>query len=135
MNDKVIEFPKHKVVREIPQEVHQARQAKADQKFADAMVDELTGILITELDNFDVAVTDKEFSKDFILVIDALKAAVYRSFGLDHHLHDFIDNNVTLISDGMDGMTKDEIREKIDQVMRDLEEAKGQMDLDTDDDE
>ncbi len=135
MTDKVIEFPKHKVVRDVPAEVHLARQAKADQKFADAVVDELTGIMITELDNFSVEVASKEFSKDFILVIDALKAAVYRSIGLDHHLHDFIDKNVTLITDGMDGMTKEEIREKIDQVMRDLEEAKGQIDLDSDDEE
>jgi hypothetical protein len=135
MTDKVIEFPKHKVVREIPMEVHEARQAKADKKFADAIVDELTGFMITELDNFSIAVTDKQFSKDFILVIDALKAAVYRSVGLDHHLHDFIDKNVTLISDGLDGMTNDEIKEKIDQVMRELEEAKGQIDLDSDDEE
>ena len=118
MTDKVIEFPKHKVVRDIPAEVHIARQAKADQKFADAVVDDLTGMIITELDNFSVEVATKEFSKDFILVIDALKAAVYRSVGLDHHLQDFIDKNVTLITDDADGMSKEEIRKKIDQVMR-----------------
>lgn len=135
MTEKVIEFPKHKVVREVPEEVHQARQAKADQKLADSIVDDLAGLMITELDNFYVQVTDKQFSKDFILVMDALKAAVYRSFGLDHHLHEFIDKNITLISDGMDGLSKEEIREKIDQVMRELEEAKGKIDLDNDDED
>ena len=49
--EKVIEFPKNKVVRELPEEIHIARQAKADQKFADSVVDELAGFLLTELDN------------------------------------------------------------------------------------
>ena len=128
MSDKVIEFPKSKVVRDIPEEVHKARQAKADQKLADSIVDEITGFIITELDNYGVEVTDQQFAKDYILVIDSLKASVYRSFGLDHHLHDFIDKNVSLIKGDLDEMTDDEIREKIDQVIKELEEAKSQVD-------
>ena len=130
MTDKVIEFPKHKVVRDIPLEQMKARQAKADQKFADAIVDDLTGIIITELDNFQIEVKDKQFSKDLILVVDSLKAAVYRSFGLDHALHDFIDKNITLINGEFDDLTYEEIKEKIDQLMSELEEAKKKVDTD-----
>ena len=128
MTDKVIEFPKNKVVREIPEEVHIERQAKADQKLADTIVDEVAGLMITELDNYFVPVTEKQFAKDIILVVDALKAAVYRSFDIDHHLHPFIDDNVKLIEGDIESMSKEEIKEKIEKIMLELSEAKENID-------
>lgn len=133
MSEKVIDFPKNKVVREIPEEHLKARQAKADQKLADAIVDDTVGLLITELDNCFVAVENKQFSKDFILVADALRACVYRSFGLDHHLHDFIDDNVKLIEGDINAMTKEELKEKIESIMFDLSKVKE--DIDTEEEE
>lgn len=128
MTDKVIEFPKHKVVRDVPEEIYKERQAKADQKMADAIVDEVAGLMITELDNYFIEVTDKQFAKDIILVVDSLKAAVYRSFGIDHHLHDFIDNNVKLIEGDINSFTKEEIKDKIEKIMLELSEAKESID-------
>jgi hypothetical protein len=130
MTEKVIEFPKHKVVRELPEEVHKARQAKADQKFADTVVDELSGILITELDNYGIDVTDKEFIKDFVLVVDAFRASVYRPLGLDHHLHSFIDDNVKLLSNS-EKLTKEELADRIAAM---IEEASKES-IDTDEEE
>jgi hypothetical protein len=94
---------------------------------ADTIVDEITGMIITELDNYYVEIENKQFTKDFVLVLDALKAAVYRSFGLPHHLHDFIDDNVKLI-EGKEGMTKEELKEKIESVMAELTAAKDDLD-------
>lgn len=128
MTQKVIEFPKNKVVREVPEEIHRERQAKADMKQADTIVDEVAGLMITELDNYYVDVTNKQFAKDIILVVDALKAAVYRTYGIDHHLHPFIDDNVKLIEGDIDGMTKEEIKEKIEKIMLELSEAKDKID-------
>lgn len=128
MTHKVIEFPKNKVVREVPEEIHRERQAKADMKQADTIVDEVAGLMITELDNYYVDVTNKQFAKDIILVVDALKAAVYRTYGIDHHLHPFIDDNVKLIEGDIDGMTKEEIKEKIEKIMLELSEAKDKID-------
>lgn len=130
MNDKVISFPKNKIHREIPAEVHIERQAKADQKLADSIVDDITGIIITELDNYYVDVQKKQFSKDLVLVADAIKAAVYRSFGIEHHLHEFIDKNVTLIEGNFDDLSKEEIKEKIESVMKELSDAKERLDTD-----
>ena len=129
MTEKVIEFPKHKVVRDVPGDVMEERNRRADQKMADAMVDDIIGMVITELDNYYVEVENKQFTKDFVLVLDALKAAVYRSFGLDHHLHDFIDDNVKLI-EGREGMTREELKEKIESVMAELSAAKDDLDSD-----
>ena len=125
---KVIEFPKHKVVRDVPEEVIEERNRRADQKLADTIVDELTGIMITELDNYYVEIQDKQFTKDFVLVIDSLKAAVYRAFGIDHHLHPFIDDNVKLIQGNGSEMTKEELQEKINEIMSDLIKAKEDLD-------
>lgn len=130
MTEKVIQFPKSKVVREIPEEVHHQRQAKADQKLADSIVDEITGLIITELDNYYVDVENKQFAKDMILVADSLKACVYRSFGIDHHLHTFIDQNVKIIEGDLGAMTKEEIKEKIEKIMDELSEAKEKIDSD-----
>ncbi len=127
MTEKVIEFPKHKVVRDVPEEVIEERNRRADQKMADSIVEELAGFMITELDNYYVKVDNKQFTKDFILVVDSLKAAVYRSFGIDHHLHAFVDDNVKLI-EGHEGMTKEEIREKIESVIAELSAAKDDLD-------
>ena len=42
--DKVIEFPKHKVVREVPDTIKEERNQRAQQKMADTIVDEITGL-------------------------------------------------------------------------------------------
>lgn len=130
MTHKVIEFPKSKVVREVPEEIHLERQAKADMKQADAIVDEIAGIMLTELDNYYVDINQKQFAKDIILVVDALKAAVYRSYGIDHHLHAFIDDNVKLIEGDLESLSKEEIKEKIEKIMIELSEAKEKIDSD-----
>jgi hypothetical protein len=130
MTHKVIEFPKNKVVREVPEEIHIERQAKADMKQADAIVDEIAGIMLTELDNYYVDINQKQFAKDIILVVDALKAAVYRSYGIDHHLHAFIDDNVKLIEGDLESLSKEEIKEKIEKIMVELSEAKEKIDSD-----
>ena len=116
---KVIEFPKHKVIREVPEQL-QERDRRANQKYADTITDDLTSMLITELDNFMVDVQDKKFTRDLVLVVDALKAAIYRSLGLDHHLHDFIDKNVKLI-DGASIMTKEELAARIEEIISEID--------------
>jgi hypothetical protein len=124
MNDKVIEFPKNKVVRELPEEIHKARQQKADQKFADSVVDELSGFLLTELDNYNIPVENKQFAKDMVLVVDALRAAVYRSLDLEHHLHIFIDDNVKILEGNVEGLTKEELADRIAEMIEEIAKEK-----------
>ena len=121
MTDKVIEFPKSKVVRDVPDEQLKERSLRQAEKLADTIVDEIMGIVIAELDNFLIDVKDKKSTKDLVLVIDALRAAVYRSLGLDHHLHPFIDKNVKLI-DGASKMTKEELQKYIESIISEVDE-------------
>jgi hypothetical protein len=113
----VIEFPRHKVVRDIPDKVIEERNRRADQKTADAIVDDITGYVLTELDNYNVEVESETFGKDFVLAVDAIKAVVYRSFGIEHHLHDFTDNNVKVITGNFASLSAEEIKEKIESMM------------------
>ena len=125
MNKKVIEFPKHKVVRDLPGEVIEERNRRADQKTADIIVEEITAIMITELDNYDAIVDEDSFTKDLVLVVDALRAAVYRQFGFEHHLHPFIEKNIKIISKkdakAMEDMNEEQILNLIESMMKSKE--------------
>ena len=93
-------------------------------KFADSVVDELAGFLLTELDNYNLSVDNKLFAKDFVLVVDALRASVYRSLGLEHHLHMFIDDNVKLLEGNIEGLSKEEIADQIAKMIEDIAKEK-----------
>ena len=127
MTDKVIEFPKHKVVRDLPGEVLEERARRADQKMADAIVEEITSIVLTELDNYHVDVEEESFAKDLVLVVDALRATVYRQFGFEHHLHPFIEKNIKIISkkdaEAMENMDEDQILNMIEEMMNTKEQV------------
>lgn len=132
MTNKVIQFPKSKVVREIPEEHLKARQAKMDQKMADAIADDITSIVLSELDNNGIEVETPAFMKDFVMVAESIKAAIYRQFGVEHHLHAFADNNVKIVEGNLNEMSPEEIREKIEGIMEELQKAKENLDSDQD---
>jgi hypothetical protein len=127
MSNKVIEFPKHKVVRDVPVEVMEERARRADQKMADAIVEEITGIVLTELDNYHVEIEEESFAKDLVLVVDALRATVYRQFGFEHHLHPFIEKNIKIISkadaEKMEEMNEEQILNMIEDMMNSKEQV------------
>ena len=122
MTDKVIEFPKHKVVRDIPGNVLEERARRADQKMADSIVEEITAIIITELDNYNVNIEEESFAKDVVLMVDTLRATVYRQFGFEHHLHPYIEKNIKIISkkdaEAMEDMTEEQIQKVIEDMMK-----------------
>jgi hypothetical protein len=122
MTEKVIEFPKHKVVRDLPGDVIEERNRRADQKMADSIIQELTAIIITELDNYNVNIEDESFTKDLILTVDALRATVYRQFGFEHHLHPYIEKNIKIISkkdaEAIEDMTEEQIQNMIMEMMK-----------------
>lgn len=95
---KVVEFPKNKIVREAPVNVEQIEKVKEKGllNFADGMVDDLIGNLYAELENYGLDTSGDHFDKDFSFAVDGLRACIFRSLGLKHHLHEFLDTNVTM---------------------------------------
>ena len=115
---KVVEFPKNKIVREAPVNVEQIEKAKEKGllNFGDGIVDDLIGNIYSELDNYGLDTTGENFDKDFSFAMDGLRACVFRVLGLKHHLHNFLDTNVTM--------------KKMQDIRMELENETAKMDLD-----
>ena len=63
-------------------------------------------------------------SKDIVLVVDALRATVYRQFGFEHHLHPYIEKNIKIISKKDAKAMEDMTEEQIEKMITDLIKAK-----------
>ena len=75
------------------------------------------------LDNYGIDDEGKNFEKDFSFAIETLRGAIYRSLTINHHLHDFIDSNVTVIKKGETGdMTFDVNNDSEDIIINDVTE-------------
>lgn len=96
MNDKILSFPKSKIVREIPPNIEELEKAKEKglMKFADGILDELAEGLIIEIENYGIDTETQSFARDVAFTIDSLRATIYRTLSLDHNLHKFIDEAV-----------------------------------------
>ena len=102
MTENILEFPKHRIVREyagVLENDPTIGQAKERSRFnfAESVSDELINVLLNEMENFGMETESDTFLKDFSMTVDAMRATVYRTFGVPHPLHDFIDNNVKMI--------------------------------------
>ena len=95
----VFKFPEHKIVREIPPQIEELEKAKEKgrQNYADDIIDDLIEGIMNTLDNYGIDNEGTTFEKDFSFAIESLRGTIYRSLSIDHHLHDFIDNSVTVI--------------------------------------
>ena len=98
MSDKIVEFPKHKIVREIPTNVEEIEKAKerSTQNFAEDIMEDLVSNIYAEFENYGLDVEGENFEKDFSFAADALRSTIYRTLGIKHPMQDFIKNNVTM---------------------------------------
>lgn len=118
----VFEFPKSKIVREVPPNIEEVEKAKekGKQKYADGIVAEVATGLLGELENYGVDLEDEKgnMSKDFLFLTDVLKSVIYRNMELKHPLHEFVDDNVAIFDNEEDfkkylaNAEKDEVETK-----------------------
>lgn len=96
--NKVVDFPKHKIVREVPVDIEEVTKAKEKGllNFADGIVDDLIANIYAEFENFGLDMSGETFDKDFSFAMDGIRASVFRVLGIKHHLHDFLDTNVVM---------------------------------------
>lgn len=117
----VFEFPKHKIVREILPNVDEIEKAKHKSllNHADMIVDDMFLNMLDAIENYGIETDKDEFQKDLAFTIDALKATVYRHFGIEHSLHKFIDESVRIVPKELaDALNGEEITEE---MMEELE--------------
>jgi hypothetical protein len=96
----VVEFPKHKIVRQAPIniEVLERAKEKAVTTFGDSVTDAMIDALLEGFENWGIDTEKPQFIRDFSFTVDAIRATVYRSIEMDHPLHKFIDENVKMIN-------------------------------------
>jgi hypothetical protein len=116
--NKILEFPKSKIVRDVPfddEEIARAKE-KNRQKYADELVEDIQAGLLAELENCGINVEGDGFLKDYIYLSDILKATIYRNFGLEHQSHKFIDDHVK-VATVPEGTTPEEVAEIIGRLI------------------
>lgn len=96
----VVSFPRNKIVRTNAQdpEVLQKVKEKQTQNYADQVIVNLMETLVMEIDNQGLDRSDEKVIQTFDLAGMIISAAVYRSLGLPHDLHDVIDSYVEELS-------------------------------------
>jgi hypothetical protein len=113
----IVKFPANKIVREIlpNHEEIERNKAKSKQKWSEEVVEDFVANMIDALDNYGISTEGATFNKDFSTTIDMLRATIYRSMGLPHHLHHFIDNNVEEAMIDVSNLTIDNSEEELEE--------------------
>lgn len=105
--NKILSFPKSKIVREVPQNAVAVEEIKTKgiTKYADAVAEDLAGALFMDLANYGINMETEQAEKDFVFLSSVMRAVVYRGVGLEHALHKFINQAVTInkIEEGKEG--------------------------------
>lgn len=92
---QIIVFPKSKIVRIIPDKTEQENAAKYHRRNAERFVSYLCENILGEISEIEeIDVKQMHFQKDFSYTIEVLRATIYRSFGLEHPLQEYLDKNV-----------------------------------------
>ena len=94
----ILQFPKHKIVRERLPDIEEINKLKEKglQKFADAVSGEVAEHILEHLDSYGIDVENDVFIKDFYFTITILTASIYRSLNIEHPMHSYIDSRVCI---------------------------------------
>lgn len=115
----IVNFPTSRIVREVQPNIEEIEKVKekGKQNFADGILVDFIDSTLGLLENYGVDTDGTEFERDFSFAIDAVKASIYRSMGLKHHLHDFIDNNVTVIKKDDQEKLEIDISKELEEIL------------------
>lgn len=95
----IVQFPKSAIVRDTSALTSQKLQEvkkQGEQNFADSLVSDVSEDIHMALGSCGIDTESREFLKDFMLLHGILSALVYRTLGLDHRLHEFLDTTVEI---------------------------------------
>lgn len=95
----ILEFPKHKIVRDrVPESEEVIKfQAKKKRRFADTLVEDLSEEILYMLSDIGINTEKEDFTKDFHFFVNSLSSMVYRSLEIEHGMHEFVDNHVNVV--------------------------------------
>jgi hypothetical protein len=97
MTENILQFPKSKIIREnMNIEYLEKMKETGIKNFADALCDDIEDNVLRELDGCGLDIEAEKFIKDFYFSSTVLKATIYRSLGIEHDLHTFMEENVVV---------------------------------------
>ena len=113
----IVKFPTARIVREVPPNIEEIERAKEKslQRHAETIVEDLILNIMDALENYGVDVDSDSFERDFTFGADGLRATVYRTFGIEHPLHNFIDTNVQIVHAESFEELKEKIKDLVDE--------------------
>lgn len=102
--NKVLEFPKSKIVRESPPNeaiIKKVKRAndRSLEKFSDDLTQAIMEHIYEILDDYEYNLEDNpSFDQDFKFLMEAVRCTVYRLSDLKHPMHELVDNTVKIMS-------------------------------------
>lgn len=129
--NNVFKFPEHKIVREIPPQIEEIEKAKekGKQNYAEDIITDFAESMLGALDSYGIDQDSKNFDKDLAFAVEAIRAMIYRSLSLEHHLHDFVDSHVSVLKKDKDGnLYLDSPSEMEEIIISEIEKAETHVD-------
>ena len=105
----IISFPSNRIKR-----VHKAEQLLSDDERKALILEEKKATIEGSLEYVTVEslglisrlgfdITQENYVKDVTLLVDVFRSLLYRSVGVKHPIHDYVDKNYVITSDGHEG--------------------------------
>ena len=106
-NDKIIPFPKNRIVNQRSRELDEQRRKMGDKvakeiekqqtkQFVETSVDDMSMNLLRQFYDMSVKTDKHSFTKDLALLVDMMRGLMYRDFGVKHPAQSLSDKMVTL---------------------------------------
>jgi hypothetical protein len=136
MSNNVFKFPEHKIVREVPPQIEEIEKAKekGKQNYAEDIINDFAESMLGALDSYGIDQDGRHFDKDLSFAVEAIRAMIYRSLGLEHHLHDFVDTHVSVLKRDKNGNLILEAPENVEEmeeiIIAELEKVEAPVDTD-----
>lgn len=111
----IVQFPTNRIVREVAPNIEELEKAKEKslQRHAETIVEDILLNTLDALENYGVDTETEQFERDFTFASDSLRATIYRTFGIDHALHEFINTNVQIVK----AESYEDLREKMKELL------------------
>lgn len=119
MSNNVFKFPEHKIVREVPPQIEEIEKAKekGKQNYAEDIITDFAESMLGALDSYGIDQDGRHFDKDLSFAVEGIRAMIYRSLGLEHHLHDFVDTHVSVLKRDKNGNFILETPEEMEEII------------------
>jgi hypothetical protein len=106
-DDKIIPFPKNRIVNQRSRELDEQRRKMGDKvakeiekqqtkQFVETSVDDMSMNLLRQFYDMSVKTDKHSFTKDLALLVDMMRGLMYRDFGVKHPAQSLSDKMVTL---------------------------------------